>query len=755
MPTAIMTAANGYLKENDLAGQPAKPLKRDGRITFALIDTALASLGVNGAITVKKATRALLYADLAHAADTLAVVYNDGTSAFNGVYSKAGSSGSGSWALTPLALPSSFAQDLSYVLSRVDDVTEAAVSADASRAAAVVASAEAVDARDDAEAARDDAVGAAETAGPAQIFATLAEATAAVGGVSANAVVLILNDEGRDGARTFHRKESGSLVFKRRAYDPPPSGTVVAAMVSDDAEDQQDIADKLGVMRSGKAFSAAYEEGAAEPFPGMFHLTGVVTGEASVRHVDVILRSGSHGYGDHILGYADAGVTQGGTVGYAMSGPGTAPAGVFNRYEDGPGDGLIGSRVGSGPGHGLTGNNASAAAGHGVFGKKQPTNGLPGGPYGIGAALAGENLCDTGKGLDVVTAANNADPISHIMERQNGAGGCTLDTRMLAGGERLSLTVGHRIYVQPGSSSPGAFGVNGREVQIGANITGSDAVHGDIIVNVATGNVASHGSYAVIAGANGDNYGFRSNVTGGTRNWAFFGVGNLGLAGHMLFLADNTFDVGAPGERARNIYGAAGLVNTSDGRFKTWTGGLTDAHIRAAGRIEAELGFYQWTAEIEAKGADVARIHFGAIAQDVIRICVEEGLEAEQVEGERPSFRHAFLCFDEWDDVMEAVEEPQDVWKPVEQRQPTGEVIDRIDPKTGQSYQDMVMETVTVERKFVEMVKVGQRVRRAAGAAYGLRLDQLNLFLRSAAGVREQAFQAEVLARLAALEARG
>lgn len=130
MPTAIMTAANAYLKENDLAGQPAKPLKRDGRATFAVIDTALSSLGLNGAITVKKATRDLLYADLTAAADTLAVVYNDGDQALNGIYAKVGVANTGSWAITPLALPATFAADLAAVLEQTADI-EGAVAATA------------------------------------------------------------------------------------------------------------------------------------------------------------------------------------------------------------------------------------------------------------------------------------------------------------------------------------------------------------------------------------------------------------------------------------------------------------------------------------------------------------------------------------------------------------------------------------------------------------------------------------------------
>lgn len=51
--------------------------------------------GQSGSIAYQ--TRALLYADLARDAGTKAEVWGDGTPAYNGVYSKSGASGSGSW----------------------------------------------------------------------------------------------------------------------------------------------------------------------------------------------------------------------------------------------------------------------------------------------------------------------------------------------------------------------------------------------------------------------------------------------------------------------------------------------------------------------------------------------------------------------------------------------------------------------------------------------------------------------------------
>lgn len=55
-------------------------------------------------VSVRKSTRALLYADLAHDADVVAGVYADATAAYNGAYIKIGASGTGSWSQTSQTL---------------------------------------------------------------------------------------------------------------------------------------------------------------------------------------------------------------------------------------------------------------------------------------------------------------------------------------------------------------------------------------------------------------------------------------------------------------------------------------------------------------------------------------------------------------------------------------------------------------------------------------------------------------------------
>jgi len=206
--TAITDAANDALRDFATSGVPAsgehEPIKSEVRAAFSVIDAALSSLGVNGAITVKKATRALLYADLAHVADTLAVVYNDSTAAQNGIYVKSGGSGSGSWAITALALPSSFATDLATVLAAAQAVDAAVVSAlgHANSAASSLSAAEV----------------ALAHLGIDQFFDTKAAANA--GTIANGELILVWADESQGGARTFYVKAGGVLVFKAQVGAP-------------------------------------------------------------------------------------------------------------------------------------------------------------------------------------------------------------------------------------------------------------------------------------------------------------------------------------------------------------------------------------------------------------------------------------------------------------------------------------------------------------------------------------------------------
>lgn len=114
--------------------------------------------------------------------------------------------------------------------------------------------------------------------------------------------------------------------------------------------------------------------------------------------------------------------------------------------------------------------------------------------------------------------------------------------------------------------------------------------------------------------------------------------------------SDNDVELGSASRRWSLVRAGSSTILTSDVREKSWRGAVSDAELRAARRIAGELGVFQWNEAIARKGADAARLHFGVRAQAVWAIMADEGLTGALVEGETPSSRHAFLCYDEWAD---------------------------------------------------------------------------------------------------------
>lgn len=125
---------------------------------------------------------------------------------------------------------------------------------------------------------------------------------------------------------------------------------------------------------------------------------------------------------------------------------------------------------------------------------------------------------------------------------------------------------------------------------------------------------------------------------------------------------DGVASLGAAPARWSTVYATTGTINTSDADEKTWAHAPTEAELRAAKRIIAELGFYQWNDAIAAKGADGARYHFGVRAQQVWAIMADEELIDPLDDEVTPNCKYAFLCWDEWDAIepVEAVEEERD-----------------------------------------------------------------------------------------------
>jgi lysophospholipase L1-like esterase len=86
-------------------GNPTEPYKPDIREWGTWVEQIIAAFLGNGGLVYT--TRAALFADLAHSANSSAWVFGDPTAAYNGIYMKIGASGAGSWTLIA-PLPYSF-----------------------------------------------------------------------------------------------------------------------------------------------------------------------------------------------------------------------------------------------------------------------------------------------------------------------------------------------------------------------------------------------------------------------------------------------------------------------------------------------------------------------------------------------------------------------------------------------------------------------------------------------------------------------
>ena len=113
--------------------------------------------------------------------------------------------------------------------------------------------------------------------------------------------------------------------------------------------------------------------------------------------------------------------------------------------------------------------------------------------------------------------------------------------------------------------------------------------------------------------------------------------------------SDNTTSLGKSSNRWSVVYAGTGTINTSDLREKTWRGALSPAELAAAREIIAEIGVYQWNDAIAEKGDD-ARLHVGVRAQEVWRIMAKHKLVDKIGKDGRPvATPYAFLCYDEWE----------------------------------------------------------------------------------------------------------
>ena len=139
----------------------------------------------------------------------------------------------------------------------------------------------------------------------------------------------------------------------------------------------------------------------------------------------------------------------------------------------------------------------------------------------------------------------------------------------------------------------------------------------------------------------GGNFQFISNTNGAG------GIVRLILesGGPVTAGADNAQTLGSSSVRWSVVYAATGTINTSDARSKQDEKNISEAEKATAIQIKGLLKSFRFKDAVIEKG-DRARIHFGAIAQEVAQAFVDNGLDPE---------KYAMFCFDKWDDKFEPV----------------------------------------------------------------------------------------------------
>jgi hypothetical protein len=270
------------------------------------------------------------------------------------------------------------------------------------------------------------------------------------------------------------------------------------------------------------------------------------------------------------------------------------------------------------------------------------------------------------------------NPVKKFVVSNGGANGFEIDpgegayTRVLSynrsGGAYTPLILeGSDIQFAPGGGTGGCYNATGLGVGVSPGARFHVKSSGEIVRLETTSARGSGQCYIALCDPAG-NKGFLgySAVDDGCDIWNAlnspirFGTNGsyrwqIRPSGSIEPMADNAYAIGHGSFRPSILYAATGTINTSDAREKTWRGAPDAAEMRAAQRIVAELGFYQWNDAIAAKGAGNARYHFGVRAQRVWTIMAEEGLVAPLDADGRPGVTpYAFLCWDAWEDGEDA-----------------------------------------------------------------------------------------------------
>lgn len=168
------------------------------------------------------------------------------------------------------------------------------------------------------------------------------------------------------------------------------------------------------------------------------------------------------------------------------------------------------------------------------------------------------------------------------------------------------------------------------------------------------------------------------------------GAGTVDVDSIIAPVVANTYSVGTSLRPWAGGFTQTAFTVTSDERAKTKPEAFPDAMLDAA--AEVDWCMFQYLERIEAKGADGARWHFGAIAQRFVEAFERHGLDP---------YRFGFICYNEWEDQYVKVQANE------------GETVTKT-----RTVSQPVMVTMTREVLVDEVLEDGTKIKKATMEEY-------------------------------------
>ena len=295
---------------------------------------------------------------------------------------------------------------------------------------------------------------------------------------------------------------------------------------------------------------------------------------------------------------------------------------------------------------------SAMAAGDGQGVKWEPEGlSIMGGPNGATTLMVGVLSGDVSARRFRIYGVSQAKPLSlnkidFVGNSKSSIQGSTANNRhylTLRASDDLNTGSGINLYGANDSSNPGGYGLftNGSTRHV-VSPTGNSLFRSDTAVSPST--TQSNGSGRVIEFSRSGIVNAYMSISTVDSSWC--GINGVGLRiqtgvadtvttrwsftneGHLTPFAAG-YNLGAPSTPVNNSYFAVAPTITSDADYKlVREGGFTDAELDAWGLVEGKV--YQIRDAIAEKaGSDnMARYHFGYVAQDVIAAFKQVGLDA-------------------------------------------------------------------------------------------------------------------------------